>query len=409
MKFTLDALVEYLIMKLGKSSLNDIAKLQPDSIKRRRISSYDMYGGNKDWIDIKPNETVILAEYNGSGCIKHIWCTSMCFSKHYLRHAILRMYWDDESEDSPSVEVPLGDFFGMGHAKRINFVSLPLQMSPQGGRGFNCWWPMPFSKGFRITLENKNAKKIQFYFYFDFEIYEDGFENEGNYGRFHAQWRRKNPTKPKKYDSETEKRFTTLKPIKFNFKGKNRDPLNNNYVILKAKGKGKYVGCHLDIDNCTFMPWFLNWPGEGDDMIFIDDDIEHNIITLPGTGTEDYVNQAYCPREKYSSPYHGTIKPGGLNWFGKISYYRYHIEDPIYFHKKIMVTIEHGHDNHRSDDWSSTAYWYQKEPHDHSLFPKLSDYSGREPRSHLGHIARKSACIVLILFLIMVLLFIILF
>jgi hypothetical protein len=157
------------------------------------------------------------------------------------------------------------------------------------------------------------------------------------------------------------------------------------------------------------MPWFLNWPGEGDDMIFIDDDIEHNIITLPGTGTEDYVNQAYCPREKYFSPYHGTIKPGGLNWFGKISYFRYHIEDPIYFHKKIKVTIEHGHDNHRSDDWSSTAYWYQKEPHDHSLFPDLPNYSGREPRNHLGHIARKSACIIFILFLIMAILFMILF
>jgi hypothetical protein len=180
-------------MKLGKSSLNDIAKLQPESIKRRRISSYDMYGGNEDWIDIKPNEKVVLAKYNGSGCIKHIWCTSMCFSKHYLRHAILRMYWDDESEDNPSVEVPLGDFFGMGHAKRTNFVSLPLQMSPQGGRGFNCWWPMPFSEGFKITLENKNTKKIQFYYYIDFEIYEGGFENEKDYGRFHAQWRRKNP------------------------------------------------------------------------------------------------------------------------------------------------------------------------------------------------------------------------
>jgi hypothetical protein len=391
-------------MKLGKSSLNDIARLRPDSIKRRRVSSYDMYGGNKDWIDIKPQETTILADYDGRGCIKHIWCTSMCFSRHYLRHAILRMYWDGEEENKPSVEVPLGDFFGMGHGERTDFVSLPLQMSPQGGRGFNCWWSMPFKKGFKITLENRNKKKIQFYYYIDFEIYEDHFEDENEYGRFHAQWRRENPTSPKKIDLETGKRFSTLRPFKFNLRGNNRNPLKQNYKILEAKGKGHYVGCNLNIDNRTFMPWFLNWPGEGDDMIFIDDDIERNLVTLPGTGTEDYVNQAYCPRDKYSSPYHGTIKPGGFNWFGKITYYRYHIEDPVYFNKKIIVTIEHGHDNHRKDDWSSTAYWYQKEPHDHSLFPKLPNHSGREPRRHLGHILRKSICILFILSLLSIVL-----
>lgn len=387
-------------MKLGKSSLDDIAKIQPDAVKRRRISSYDLYGGNRDWIEIKSGEIVSLGEFKGSGSIKHIWCTSMCFSKNYLRHVILRMYWDGEAEEKPSVEVPLGDFFGMGHAEKTDFVSLPLQMSPQGGRGFNCWWPMPFSEGFKITLENKNEKKLQFYYYIDYEIYEDEFEDEDEFGRFHAQWRRQNPTEPKKRDSESGKRFSTLRPYKYNLKGQNRNPLKENYVILKAKGKGHYVGCHLDIDNRTFMPWFLNWPGEGDDMIFIDEDLDHGIITLPGTGTEDYVNQAYCPRDKYSSPYHGTIKPGGFNWFGKISYYRYHIEDPIYFNKQIAVTIEHGHDNHRADDWSSTAYWYQKEPHDHSLYPELPGKEGREPNSHLGHILRKGVGILILLALI---------
>ncbi|TXT67201.1 MAG: hypothetical protein BAJALOKI1v1_160033 [Promethearchaeota archaeon] len=127
-----------------------------------------------------------------------------------------------------------------------------------------------------------------------------------------------------------------------------------------------------------------------------------------GTGTEDYVNQAYCPRDKYSAPYHGTIKPGGFNWFGKITYYRYHIEDPIYFNRKIIVTIEHGHDNHRADDWSSTAYWYQKEPHDYTLFPKLPDYSGREPNTNIAHIVRKSACILFLLLILSSILFLVL-
>jgi hypothetical protein len=173
-------------MKIGPSSLNNIARIRPDSIKRRRVSSYDKTGGNKDWLSIKPGEKQIIAKVEGSGCIKHIWCTMMCFAKHSLRNILIRMYWDGESEETPSVEVPIGDFFGMGHAKRKDFVSLPLQMSPRGGRGFNCWWPMPFSEGFMITIENDNPKKLQFYYYIDYELYENEFENKNEYGRFHA-------------------------------------------------------------------------------------------------------------------------------------------------------------------------------------------------------------------------------
>ncbi len=145
-------------MKLGKSSLNDIAKIRSDDMKRRRASSYDKSGDNFDWIEIKSGETAVLAEVKGAGCITHIWCTVMCPVKHSVRNAILRMYWDGESEDKPSVEGPIGDFFGLGHGKKHNFVSLPLQMSPQSGKGFNCWWPMPYSKGYKITLKNDNPR-----------------------------------------------------------------------------------------------------------------------------------------------------------------------------------------------------------------------------------------------------------
>jgi hypothetical protein len=141
------------------------------------------------------------------------------------------------------------------------------------------------------------------------------------------------------------------------------------------------------------MPWFFNWPGEGDDMIYIDGDINKQTPTLHGTGTEDYVNQAWAQSKEYNAPYHGTIKGGGINWWGKISYYRYHIKDPIYFNEKLIVSIEHGHDNHRKDDWSSTAYWYQHEPHDPSLFPKLLEKKDRNPGRHVVHMIRKTACI----------------
>jgi hypothetical protein len=379
-------------MKLLKSSLEDIARIRPDTVKRQRISSHDRTGGNHDWIDIKPQESIAIGELEASGYITHIWCTMRCKSKYYLRNLIIRMYWD--GEEYPSVEAPIGDFFGLGHAKRKKFISLPFQMTPRGGRGFNCWWPMPFSQKFKITLENENDRNVQFYYYIDYEIYENGFENEESFGRFHAQWHRENPTKPKLVDNTTGERFKKSKPISFNYKGgRNINPLEENYRILEAAGKGHYVGCHLDIDNMTHLP-HINWPGEGDDMIFIDEDVDKETPTLYGTGTEDYVNQAYGPAEKFCTPYYGTILPGGFNFWGKISYYRYHIEDPIYFNQKIIVTIEHGHDNHRSDDWSSTAYWYQIEPHDHSLFPTLLDKKQRNPRKHLKHLIRKGACFI---------------
>ncbi len=386
-------------MRLGESTLRNIAKIQPDTVKRKRISSYDKTGGNNDWIDVQPGEKVTIGKENFTGCITHLWCTIKCKDRYYLRNIIIRMYWDGEQDDKPSVEVPIGDFFELGHAKHKNFVSLPLQMSPQSGKGFNCWWPMPFSKGFKITIENDASKPMRFFYYIDYEIYEDGFDNERDYGRFHALWHRENPTTPKKKDCETGKKFYKVRPKKFCYKGCNVDnPLMENYKILQARGKGHFVGCNINIDNISFMPWYINWPGEGDDMIYIDDDVEKGEPTLHGTGTEDYVNQAWVQRQNYSAPYHGTIKSGGLNWWGKISYYRYHIEDPIYFNKKIVVSIEHGHDNHRKDDWSSTAYWYQREPHDHTLFPKLLDKEGRKPRVHVAHMVRKSLCLVLIVF-----------
>ncbi|MFX1233193.1 MAG: glycoside hydrolase family 172 protein [Promethearchaeota archaeon] len=381
-------------MKIGRLSLHDIAKIRPDSLKRRRISSSDKTGGNIDSVTIKPGEKRVIATDEGAGCITHIWCTLACRARYYLRNVIIRMYWDGEPDDKPSVEVPIGDFFGMGHAKHKSFVSLPLQMNPRNGRGFNCWWPMPYSKGFKMTIENDSTKKVIIYYYIDYEIYEEGFDNDSDYGRFHAQWHRENPPNVKQVDTESGKKFKTTKPIKFMFSGKNQEPLKYNYKILEARGKGHYVGCHLDIDNITFMPWFLNWPGEGDDMIFIDEDIEKKVPTLYGTGTEDYVNQAWSQSTKYHAPYHGTILPGGFNWWGKITYYRYHIEDPIYFNKEIIVSIEHGHDNHRKDDWSSTSYWYQIEPHDHNLYPKLLNREERKPRSHANHMIRKLLCII---------------
>ncbi len=316
--------------------------------KRRRASSYDRTGGNDDRVYVKPGETYEFARMEKPGCICHIWITlnnaGFELEKNCYRKVVLRFYWNGSAE--PSVEAPIGDFFGMGHAQSRNFVSAPLQMSPENGKGFNCWWPMPYRSA-RLTVTNECNTDLIFYYYVDYEEYET-FADDLLY--FHATWRRECPTKgvsPASMESHDA----------WCFEGENLQG-GENYLVLRTKGKGHYCGCNVNIHNLSTSDLW-DWPGEGDDMIFIDGD---PMPTLNGTGTEDYVNMAWCPTEEYSAPYHGLILGGRDNWKGKITYYRYHIADPVYFDREIKVTIEHGHCNHRSDDWSTTAYWYQTEP-----------------------------------------------
>jgi hypothetical protein len=328
--------------------------------RSKRISSYDQTGGNYDCWDIQGGETKTIAEINGPGCIRHIWMTMWFPNDDYLRRVILRLYWD--GCDQPSVECPIGDFFGLGHAKRKNFVTAVLQMSPEDGRGFNTYWPMPFRTGARIEVENQGVAKFGLYFYIDYEAYDAPQVLDGQ-GYLHVQWRRENPTQGwgEKYDhllAKDPKRKEWFEKVWY---GGDPRSLNttgkDNYVILDATGNGIYCGAHLDVD--VFARQKNDWFGEGDDMIFIDG--EKWPPSLHGTGTEDWYNCAFCPTQEYQAPYHGVLLYNGTEqwkWKGKQSVYRYHVEDPIRFRKSILVSIEHGHANKLSNDYSSTAYYY---------------------------------------------------
>lgn len=339
-------------MKLGIDSLTNLARIRTD-VRRKRVSSYDKTGANADFSLVNSGESYTLCDINNSGIIKHIWMTLNSSDQHYLRKILLKMWWDNE--EYPSVEVPIGDFFGIGHGKTVNFWSLPFSMGPDDGKGFNCFLPMPFSERAKIEVKNETDIKLVCYFYIDYEEHESLDEE---LGRFHTFWRRENPCPGNDYE--------TSRKVEFNHK-KNKSH-QNDYLILDAEGKGHYVGCHLDIHN-LYEKDKKPWPGEGDDYIEIDD----GESILYGTGTEDYFCGAWCPTQTYNSPYFGVTLPGEDNWSGKISYYRYHIEDPIYFHKNIKVKIEHGHANQRSDDWSSTAYWYQREPHKYTPIQSVDE------------------------------------
>ncbi len=348
-------------MKIGSTSLRDLAR--PRDCIRRRESSYDRTGGNMDFYKMAPGEKRVIFDVKDvAGIITHIWSTHAVWARRAGRAIILRMWWDDDPADSPSVEAPLSDFFGVAWGIRRTMWSLPVQNSVRGGRGQNCWWPMPFQKAAKIEVENLNTKSMMFYFYVDWEEYSEGLGDE-KLLYFHAHYRQQD-FKPRWTDRDTGKTFSGT-----GWQGtQGRNTLANggykeNYLILETAGAGHYVGVTMGIKRGHSSYRFpLAWPGEGDDMFWIDSHGEGE-PQLNGTGTEDYFNTAFSMTEFYCAPYHGVVLGGGINWRKKISYYRFHVEDPVTFKKDIKVTIEHGHDNHYGGRWTSCAYWYQTEPH----------------------------------------------
>jgi len=345
----------------------------PRSGRSRRASSWDRTGRNNDFVVVQPGATAVLADLSGAGCIRHIWTTIAQEDKEYLRKIVFRAYWDGES--SPSIETPVGDFFGVGHARASNYWSMPLNMvtggepAKQNRAAMNCYFPMPFAKGARLTMENQGSKPIQaLYFQVDYEQHSDAPESPL---RFHAQWRRENPTRGTLDLGNRRNGFLTANAV-VNLDGK------ENYTVFEAAGRGHYVGCNISVDHINPIPGF-GWFGEGDDMIYIDGEATPSII---GTGTEDYFCAAWgFPGGFNSMPYHGISLAGGSDgqilYSGKWTMYRYHIEDPVAFSKSIKVTIEHGHGNVQSNDYSSVGYWYQTEPH--QQFPALLEVEKRLP------------------------------
>ncbi|MFC1607366.1 glycoside hydrolase family 172 protein [Candidatus Latescibacterota bacterium] len=343
----------------GSGPLANLAVLR--DVKRRRISSHDITHGNRDYRIMKSGDRLTIADINGPGCIRHIWMTLGAKEAGWPRKVVLRVWWD--SQEQPSIEAPIGDFFGIGGGIVKNFQSLPLNMGPENGRGFNCYFPMPFAQGARIELESNCDEDYYQYYYID---YEEFSQPNRDLGYFHAQWRRENPTEgwgdPMMPKQElVEKQWDVPSDWR------------QNYVILDAQGKGHYVGCNLCVDQ--FEKQKNAWYGEGDDHILIDGD---KGAALWGTGTEDYFNTAWCPTQEYDGPYSGITQFSGYGWSNKNCLYRFHIEDPVFFEQSLQVSIEHGHANHLWNDYSSTAYWYQTLPT--GSFPELPDVEGRLPR-----------------------------
>ncbi|MFN8580064.1 MAG: glycoside hydrolase family 172 protein [Gemmatimonadaceae bacterium] len=291
------------------------------------------------YVLVQPGQTFTLGEITGEGNIQHIWMTPT----GNWRLSIMRIYWDDEKE--PSVEVPVGDFFAMGWGKYAPLQSLAICVNP--GSAFNSYWPMPFHKKARITMENLDDRQMSVYYQIDYTLGE--VPRDAAY--FHAQFRRVNPL-----------------------------PYKDVYTILDGvKGKGHYVGTYM-----AYGTKSNGWWGEGEIKFYIDGD--KDFPTIAGTGTEDYFNGSYDfenqvthQYETFTSPYSGlaqVIKPDGLYVSQqRFGLYRWHITDPVRFDADMRVTIQalgwrsNGTYLPLRDDIASVAYWYQTEPH--ATFPKL--------------------------------------
>lgn len=298
-------------------------------------------------ITLPKDFNTVIADIKGPGMIKHIWIT---VDPKAYRDCIIRMYWDNER--TPSVEVPIGDFFACGHALRANVVSIPIAVNPSGG--FNSYWPMPFRTNARIEVENQRSEDIGGFFY---QITYELDEVPQDTAYFHAQWRR------------------SVTPIDA-----------PEYVILEGvRGKGHYVG--------TYLAWTQlsnGWWGEGEIKFFMDGDADDS-PTICGTGTEDYFCGAwgfYGPEgkeETFCAPFAGyplcVHKP---NEVPKHGLYRWHIPDPIRFETSLKVSMQalgwwpNGKFQPLQDDIASVGYWYQAEPH--AAFPAMLPAHLRWPR-----------------------------
>lgn len=322
--------IPILLSPVFAGGLDDLAEITEST--SRRASSHDRTGGNDDnVISFAPGDRHVMLDADGPGCVRHIWCTVTGFPGHetLLRDLVIRMTW--ENADVPAVEVPLGDFFALGHGKRYRVRSIPVAVG-DNDRALNCYWPMPFYKHARIEIVNNGTRSVRrIYYNID---YETG-PLPKNKGLFHAAYRRQKALRTQSHENNTT--------------GK------DNYVILDTTGRGQYVGCAFFVDAAPG-----GWWGEGDEMIFIDDDETPSII---GTGSEDYFCNAWGYNNSFCYPFYGAPllekRPDKGSW---TSLYRWHIPDPVRFNKRIRVTIEHLFAEHITNDYSSVVYWYQKKP-----------------------------------------------
>ena len=316
-------------------------------------SSYDLTGGNRDFWAIPAGGVRDVFNADGPGVITHIWFTIAARTTYHLKEIVLRGYWDGNAK--PSVEAPIGDFFGLNVGQYAIYESAYLACSP--GKSLNCYFAMPYRKSARFTVTNEGKQEVgAFYSNIDYQMVSS-LPSDALY--FHAQYRQAAPCVPTVGDDARTNSDGRL-----------------NYVYCETRGRGHLMGVTLGvIENAD------GWWGEGDDMIFIDDDSKPAII---GTGSEDYFLGSWdfggrdgampFGHRMYGAPLIVAAERTG----GRYCCYRWHGDNPVTFQRTLKHTMEHGHANNRGDNFYSVAYWYQADAY--TDFPALPPVDARMPK-----------------------------
>jgi D-arabinan exo alpha-(1,3)/(1,5)-arabinofuranosidase (non-reducing end) len=309
-----------------------------DGLGLARVKTYSSHrvssgnanaASNDDSKRILPGETLVMADLSGAGMITHIWVTVANNEFGWPRLLRLRVYYDGHK--TPSVDAPLGDFFGVSHGSERDLNSIMIHDSSLG-RARNSYWPMPYRKSCRITVTNEGERIVpMFYYHVDYRKYPT---LPPNLGYFHAYYRQERPARA-----------------------------GHNYEFLNVRGTGHYVGTVMGVIQTQ-----LSWFGEGDDLFYIDGAKQPQIY---GTGSEDYFNDAWGLRDS-DGPWTGTPMAEGERLGSRLSAYRWHIPDPIAFRTSLWAGIEHAgwtanEDGsvrsafeERPDYFYSVAFWYQR-------------------------------------------------
>jgi hypothetical protein len=324
------------------------------SYRSLKQSSFDRTGGNADSWRIEPGETKEVFNANGPGVVTHIWFTISAQSGQHLKEIVLRMYW--EGAEKPSVETPVGDFFGLNLGQYFVYQSAFLNCSSV--KALNGYFAMPFRRAARITATNEGLQRVgAFYSNIDYQLVP-ALPEGALY--FHAQYRQRTPNEAAMFPAGA---------AKVNLEGR------SNYVYMETRGAGHLMGVTLGV-----LQNRDGWMGEGDDMIFIDGE---GAPAITGTGSEDYFNGAWDfggrdGATPFAHLYNGApfIAEPELAG-GRYCLYRWHADNPVTFTKSLKHTMEHGHANDRADCFYSAAYWYQAEPY--TDFPALPPARERIP------------------------------
>ncbi|MBW1878720.1 MAG: DUF2961 domain-containing protein [Deltaproteobacteria bacterium] len=307
---------------------------------------------------IEAGQTQTLCRLTGAGSITRFWMTlPLTGQGPVLKDAVLRVYWDGESD--PSIETPLGDFFGASFGRPRRLVSAHLVIT---GGAYLCRFEMPFNTGARIEVENQGSRPLRHLF---FQVgYLEEPARTTPVPTLHAQYRREDPTTS-----------------------------GRSFAVLEARGEGWLAGLKMDLQ-CR--EWWLRPPLadlflprgfglgilEGWETMVVDGD---GANALCGTGTEDYFSGGfYFLGRPFCTPTHGCTHLGLLT--GRVSAYRLHLDDPIHFEQSLDIGLDHGLENSMAGDFTSVAYWYQQEPH--HPFPALPPAAERRPGMPWKNIAQ---------------------